>query len=80
MNDKAQKACTDAIKFLGLTDAQSNYFQVVAKEIFFLGELSGLIQGQKIVETLSGKEELSECCGAGISETGRCMDCKEGVR
>lgn len=25
-------------------------------------------------------DELSECCSAEISETGRCMDCKEGVR
>lgn len=29
----------------------------------------------------NGFEDLSECCSAGIdSDTGRCMDCKEGCR
>ena len=33
-----------------------------------------------IEEKLHG-EDLSECCSAGIdSDTGRCMDCKEGCR
>ena len=52
MNDRAQKAYTDAVEFLKLTESQAKYLKVVATEIFLLGEVSGLARGQELVEKI----------------------------